>query len=505
MTEKAAAIRALLTRAWRERWSDVQWSINLKTILPSSGGNNTDGHNCLAVIILDQALVSPIPNSMILSYLTHSLCARTITHASVLEAVVSGPRGDLQYLKRRPHCVAALLDFLELCQRLIASRGKPEECIVLTTALMNTTLWLLKYVSAVLESIVANLNPPQQSSTQAKLSKDNSKRALKLLVTIVENNFAYNLLYVGKAEDKDLYNKVYAAAKQLDQVVNGGSSSKGSSNNSNNVNTNSAALQDYKADASVVVSSLKTIDPLKSLSIQSAAHELPSFVHAVQPMLMYEALLRPSSDLSTLSHHLTTVGQMLGNVSFIDLVYEVIRSLLLSIPHKEGLEPLKIDAFILVRLPYLLEKLFRLSKGSESAASAPLKTPTDLYKVFDKLLKNDALLDSTDLRCQCNIVKILLEIIGKSSTPLMTDTERDDVLKKRQNKIKESKIPLHLIPDDIVGNTRNFELTLRAEEKLESVLKSFENSDKPDSAEHLLGLFQNILKSDFDMWQGKGI
>ena len=148
-----------------------------------------------------------------------------------------------------------------------------------------------------------------------------------------------------------------------------------------------------------------------------------------------------------------------GNVNFSDLVYEMLRSLLLTISQKEGLEPLKVDAFILVRLPFLLEKMYKLYKAND--LNAPLKTPTELYKAFDKLLANEALLDSTDLRCKCNIIEILLKIVAKSPTPLMTDTEKDDVLKKRQSRIEEVKVSINNIPDNIIGNIRNFGLTLK--------------------------------------------
>ena len=148
-----------------------------------------------------------------------------------------------------------------------------------------------------------------------------------------------------------------------------------------------------------------------------------------------------------------------GNVNFSDLVYEMLRSLLLTISQKEGLEPLKVDAFILVRLPFLLEKMYKLYKAND--LNAPLKTPTELYKAFDKLLANEALLDSTDLRCKCNIIEILLKIVAKSPTPLMTDTEKDDVLKKRQSRIEDVKVSINNIPDNIIGNIRNFGLTLK--------------------------------------------
>ena len=75
------------------------------------------------------------------------------------------------------------------------------------------------------------------------------------------------------------------------------------------------------------------------------------------------------------------------------------------------------------------------SSGMPGHQQQPLKTPTDLYKVFDKILTCDSLLNSVDLRCKCNIIEILLRIIRKCPTQLLTDTENDDVLKKREKQV----------------------------------------------------------------------
>ena len=40
--EKRKSIRLLLLQAWRERWSDVEWGVNLKKILP----HGVSGDSC---------------------------------------------------------------------------------------------------------------------------------------------------------------------------------------------------------------------------------------------------------------------------------------------------------------------------------------------------------------------------------------------------------------------------------------------------------------------------
>lgn len=451
--DKTSALRSLLLRAWRERWSDVQWGIHLKSVLPR--GCSGDAYN-LSGLILAQALVGPVPNSLVLSYLRHSLASQTVSHAATLEAIASR---DVQ--PDKDHCTLALLDLVDLSQSLVTSRGKPEDCLTLGHSLVKIVLWLLRL-------IIDSPTPAIET------------RVVQLLkIFVVDNDFTASLLYVGKVEDKENFSKISTSCKAL---------------------TDQAKAS---PDLAAVLAALKNPDPMKlsglSACNSSGLSAWPSFVHVIQPMLLYEALLHPASDLTVLSQHLYAVSLMHG-INFTDLSYEIVRSLLLTISHNEGLEPLKVDTLILVRLPTLLEKLYRLTR---SDSGAPLKTPTDLYKAFDKLLKNDSLLDSTDLRCKCNIIDILLRVVGKCGTPLMTDTEKDDVLKRRQSRIAEAKVSTQNIPEAIVGNVRNFELTLKAESTLDNVLKTFDTDfTKPESVENLLGVLRHVIKCEsFDMWQ----
>lgn len=212
-----------------------------------------------------------------------------------------------------------------------------------------------------------------------------------------------------------------------------------------------------KQELSKLATTLRNIDPLKSEVDQIS---LASKTYSVQPILAFDALLHPTADLNNLSQRLYAVALM-HNMTFSDITFEILRCSLLSISTQaDGFQVLKWDAFILVRLPHLIEKVHRFMKGTDSSG---LKTPTDLYKAFDRLLKNDGLLDTVDVRCKCNIVEILLRVVQSTNAQLITETEADDVVKKRQSKAKTKLSPT--LAEELLGNTRNFELTLVAEQK----------------------------------------
>ncbi|GFR93486.1 mediator of RNA polymerase II transcription subunit 24 [Elysia marginata] len=65
----ASKVKLTLMQAWRERWTEIQWAIELKKLLAAYSGESVD----IAEILMQQALVGSSPNQLILSYLKHSV------------------------------------------------------------------------------------------------------------------------------------------------------------------------------------------------------------------------------------------------------------------------------------------------------------------------------------------------------------------------------------------------------------------------------------------------
>ena len=551
VVSKTSALRSLLVRAWRERWSDIQWSIHLKEVLPR--GATGDVYN-LSSLILQQALLSPVPNPLLLGYLNHALSAQTVSHTAVLEAVTSfdfSSGGSLNK-RRRPYCTQSLLELISrlITSECLTSHGKPEECVALSTAVLKVALWLLRIIQNVLSLGVDHFN---DRNGNGDVDAQNCKHAVRLLQSITENEFTLCLLYIGKLEEKETYVRMLSTCKRLSEQVKtiGNISAFSSEENkdslapSSNQTSQLNNTQNFKLKQEVarMVSALTSngLDPMACVlsgngtmgceigSVSSTntnggtlsnGSKQSTFVHGIQPILIFEALHRTTSNSNDLAHHLYALAFM-HQITFSDLVYEILRSLLLSISQQDGLETLKIDSFILIKLPSLLEKLYLLIKAgidissdtssssaspgsiepgtqTERSANLVLKTPTDVYKAFDKILKNGGLLDSVDYRCKCNIIELLLVVVGKSTHPLLTDTERDDVMKRRvQARSSETRISNpELLGIEVVGPSRDFECSLKAASILDGLMSSISvDLSKAECMEKNLDTLCNIINS----------
>ncbi|CAH1108215.1 unnamed protein product [Psylliodes chrysocephalus] len=191
-TSKTSCLKALLLRAWRERWSDLQWGINIKTVLPR--GVSGDVYN-LADCILQQAVVGAGANQLVLSYLRHSLSAQLVSHAAVLQRL--SKYSQLSKI----HCVYSLLEFLEgMLPGITVSCGKPEET-VLATAVLSVALWLLNIL--------------QHCHASTKITQKTSE-LLKVLLT---DDFYISMMCLAKYNDPELFTETSRKFVELESII----------------------------------------------------------------------------------------------------------------------------------------------------------------------------------------------------------------------------------------------------------------------------------------------
>uniref|UniRef100_A0A8C9ZHX4 Mediator of RNA polymerase II transcription subunit 24 n=1 Tax=Sander lucioperca TaxID=283035 RepID=A0A8C9ZHX4_SANLU len=81
---KVVNLKQAILQAWKERWSDYQWAINIKKNFPK--GATWDYLN-LAEALMEQAMIGPSPNPLILSYLKYAISSQMVSYSSVLTAL----------------------------------------------------------------------------------------------------------------------------------------------------------------------------------------------------------------------------------------------------------------------------------------------------------------------------------------------------------------------------------------------------------------------------------
>uniref|UniRef100_A0A3Q3LQQ8 Mediator of RNA polymerase II transcription subunit 24 n=1 Tax=Mastacembelus armatus TaxID=205130 RepID=A0A3Q3LQQ8_9TELE len=113
-------LKQAILQAWKEQWSDYQWAINIKKNFPK--GTTWDYLN-LAETLMEQAMIGPSPNPLILSYLKYAISSQMVSYSSML-AAISKFEGFSREL-----CVKSLLEIMDMFCHRLSCHGKAEECI----------------------------------------------------------------------------------------------------------------------------------------------------------------------------------------------------------------------------------------------------------------------------------------------------------------------------------------------------------------------------------------
>uniref|UniRef100_A0A8D0FJI8 Mediator of RNA polymerase II transcription subunit 24 n=1 Tax=Strix occidentalis caurina TaxID=311401 RepID=A0A8D0FJI8_STROC len=367
---KVVNLKQAILQAWRERWSDYQWAINMKRFFPR--GATWDILN-LAEALLEQAMIGPSPNPLILSYLKYA---------------ISSQPGS-------PH-LKSLLSLLEImdmfCDRL-SCHGKAEECISLCRALMSALNWLLRCAAFYTEKVKETL---EQAAAESQL-----KMCLERLEKMLSSTKNRALIHIAKLEETSSWSTVEQSLLKLGE------------------NLNSLSNSPLRSQADNCVSLIKSIPTM--LSVHSEQLNKTGFptVHAV---VLLEGTMNLTGDTQPLVEQLMMVKRMQHIPSPL-FVLEIWKACFVGlIESPEGTEELKWTAFTFLKIPQVLVKLKKYPQGEKDFTE-------DVNCAFEFLLKLTPLLDKADQRCNCDCMSLLLQECGKQG--LLSEANMTNLTDKR--------------------------------------------------------------------------
>ncbi|XP_072927513.1 mediator of RNA polymerase II transcription subunit 24 [Hemitrygon akajei] len=438
---KVVNLRQAILQAWKERWADFQWAINMKKLFPKGPTWDLLG---LSDHLLEQALVGPSPNPLIMSYLKYAISSQMVSYASVMSAIAKFEDYS------RELCVKALLELMDMfCDRL-SCHGKAEECINLCRALLSTLGWLLKCATHFTERLKEG---PDAASGEEQL-----QLCVNRIENIVNSRKNRALLHIARLEEQVTWANVEQAFIKLTE------------------NCNKISNQQLRLRLEECIGLIKSVPVITAQTEQNTKMEFPT-VHA---LIMLEGTLNLTSDTQSLVEQLIMVKRMQRIPSPLFLL-EIWKACFVGlIESPEGTEELKWTAFTFLKIPQALLKLKKNSLGDKDFTE-------DVNTAFEFLLKLTPLLDKADQRCNCDCVSLLLQECGKLG--LLSEVNMKNLVNKRT---ADRELAPRLKSAENASIQPNPGLILRAEPTVTNILKTMD-ADHSKSPEGLLGVLGHML------------
>ncbi|XP_032284390.1 mediator of RNA polymerase II transcription subunit 24 isoform X4 [Halichoerus grypus] len=444
---KVVNLKQAILQAWKERWSDYQWAINMKKFFPK--GATWDILN-LAEALLEQAMIGPSPNPLILSYLKYAISSQMVSYSSVLTAI--SKFDDFS----RELCVQALLDIMDMfCDRL-SCHGKAEECIGLCRALLSALHWLLRCTAASAERLREGLEAgaPAPAAGEKQLAM-----CLLRLEKTLSSTKNRALLHIAKLEEASSWTAIEHSLLKLGEIL---------------ASLSNPQLRSQAEQCGTLIRSIPTMLAVHSEQLHKTGYPT---VHAV---VLLEGTMNLTGETQPLVEQLMMVKRM-QHIPTPLFVLEIWKACFVGlIESPEGTEELKWTAFTFLKIPQVLVKLKKYCHGDKDFTE-------DVSCAFEFLLKLTPLLDKADQRCNCDCTKFLLQECSKQG--LLSEASVTNLMAKRAADREHA-------PQLKSGENANIQpnpgLILRAEPTVTNILKTMD-ADHSKSPEGLLGVLGHML------------
>ncbi|CAH1788223.1 unnamed protein product [Owenia fusiformis] len=448
--QKAMTVKSVLLKAWRERWTDLQFSIALKKTAPFSS-NPTETSQSLAELILQQALIGSSPNNLVLSYLKHCLSTQVVTISKGLKSVMKYDDVGM------PHCLKSLLNLVHCFTPRLSCYGNTEDPLSLAKTLLHLLQWLLHLIHKSLQKLNVVKHSPEHCAIIEK--------ACSIMKDLIESPTNKAMLYIAKLDDPETYRQIEQTESNARGTLGKLQSAHIPSNLRDHVDFSLNLLTRISISGANVSKGLVNVDHM-ILNI------------SINTQVMLEVLLNTTGDTQAFIQQMLLI-EKLHDLSRPQLYCEILRSCfmgLLDANHVQGQEELKWAAFTFLKLPNIFLKLQRVGNHDNSTLEAGI----------DMLLRYTSLLDLTDTKCNCDNLQMLLkELCNKQN--LITEVALERLVKRRTTESQKPKTTEH------TGGTQpSTSLILRAEPTVVTILKTLD-ADYSKTLDSLQGVLGHMI------------
>ncbi|XP_031440336.1 mediator of RNA polymerase II transcription subunit 24 [Clupea harengus] len=478
---KVVNLKQAILQAWKERWSDYQWAINIKRNCPK--GVTWDYLN-LAEALMEQALIGPSPNPLILSYLKYAISSQMVSYSSVLTAMskfddfsrelcVKALLEIMDMFSHRLSCYGKAEECIGLCRSLLGAimcvcvcvsscYGKAEECIGLCRSLLGAVVWLLQGCAWYCERLWEQQGAPAGQGVPATASAAGGEASLKAcqdrLENLIKSTKNRALIHIARVEEQASWANVEQALIKLTE------------------NLSSLNNQTLRAKLEESVSLVKSIPQMLSVQSDPPLHTSFPSVHA---FIMLEGTMNLTGDTQPLVEQLMMIKRMqrIPAPLFVLEIWKACFTGLIESP--EGTEELKWTAFTFLKIPQVLLRLKKYPQGDKVQQDFM----DDVNTAFEYLLKLTPLLDKADQRCNCDCLGLLLQECNKLG--LLSESNTANLTAKRE-------FAPRLKTAENANIQPNPGLILRAEPTVTNILKTVD-ADHSKSPEGLLGVLGHML------------
>ncbi|KAA0725513.1 Mediator of RNA polymerase II transcription subunit 24 [Triplophysa tibetana] len=451
---KVVNLKQAILQAWKERWSDYQWAINIKKNCPK--GATWDYLN-LAEALLEQAMIGPSPNPLILSYLKYAISSQMVSYSSVLTAI---SKFDVF---SRELCIKSLLEIMDMFSHRLSCHGKAEECIGLCRAMQCSVVWFLQGCTWYCERLGDPSPPP---------AVENSLRAcLERMANLLNSTKNRALVHIARLEEQASWSNVEQNLLKLSENLG--------------AVTNPMVME--KLEECVLL--VKSIPQMLSLQSDPPVHTSFPSVHA---FIMLEGTMNLTGETQPLVEQLMMIKRMQSIPAplFVLEIWKACFTGLIESP--EGNEELKWTAFTFLKIPQVLLRLKKYPQGEKTQDFAE-----DVNVAFEYLLKLTPLLDKADQRCKyvpaesqnndCDCLSLLVQECNKLG--LLSEANTANLTAKRTEDREHAP---RLKTAENANIQPNPGLILRAEPTVTNILKTVD-ADHSKSPEGLLGVLGHML------------